>query len=470
MIVAYGALLHAQPATNPFGIQFEKQQVRGIWPTSQPGKWAFRFNYADSVFVNAGNFEGLAPNERVLRVDIVYTAYPRDTGKWLTPYNNLLFARIRALQRLMPQTRSCNDWRLVEQTACTTAKLAKKFYHGVVVYTRQESAPDARAIPSTAPQPAYKPTPKPSPQRAEPPTAAETVSPETTEATKPTPETLLTAPPNPNATPVRQRPAPQPSDPNITPDSLATLRRASIRRMLLEISMGSVREVASGRAKLKDPIVLKTLEANRASWDSLLVVVDWTASMYEYGAQIVRWYRDSTVQDKIRFLVFFNDGDDYAKPPNYRGGKPIGNTGGIHYNLTPQNTASVLDTMEAVIRAGGGGEDEENDVEAVLRSQQRFRGKFKQTVLIADNASPVRDLELADSLLLPVHIILCGVPDVPYAEQYLTIAWKTGGSVTSTGEKITFAGRREEVAGRIFVVNGRRYTLQRNAGEFRAAR
>jgi hypothetical protein len=243
-----------------------------------------------------------------------------------------------------------------------------------------------------------------------------------------------------------------------------------MRRMLQEVSMESVREVASGRAVLKDPIVLRTLEANRDVWDSLLVVVDWTASMYEYGAQILRWYRDPAVQDKIRFLVFFNDGDDYLKPANYRGGKPIGSTGGIHFNLTPKNGASVLDTMEAVIRTGSGGEDEENDMEAVLRSQQRFRGKFKQTVLIADNASPVRDLELADSLPAPVHVILCGVPDVPYAEQYLTVAWKTGGSVTSTGDKIVFASRREDVTGRIFLVNNRRYTFQRNAGEFRQAR
>ena len=51
-------------------------------------------------------------------------------------------------------------------------------------------------------------------------------------------------------------------------------------------------------------------------------------------------------------------------------------------------------------------------------------------MLIADNTSGVRDLEIADGILKPVHVLLCDGSSSPEPNaDYVTIAYLTRGSV-----------------------------------------
>jgi hypothetical protein len=435
-------LLVGQTVRNSYGIQFETSRVPIYLPRKAPQKAILYFAYADSTVRNPASW---APNGkvRVKQVDLVYTAYPRDTAKWITPYNKLLFARIRALQTAVPELRQAGiKWRLVAQTNCTTAKLAKRYFHGAVITYEKE------ALQITIP----KPLPK----------------------SPPTQTTIQTIPP-----PVVERkpppvaPKPQQPPPELTPaviDSLNKLRSIRMREMLIEMGMDQVKKVVEGKATVQDPVVMRTLEANKAAWSQMLLVVDWTASMYEYGAQIIRWYRAQQQKDAISHLAFFNDGNDYLKPANDRSGKVVGQTGGIYYCSNPDSVQQVLDTMQKVMRAGSGGEDEENDIEALLRAMQHFpQDSYGDVVLIADNASAYRDVDLLDSLTRPVHVILCGNHDVTFAQMYLTLAWRTGGSVSTLTQKIQFTQPREAIAAsRRFIINDLPYVLIRN--EFKQAR
>ncbi len=45
------------------------------------------------------------------------------------------------------------------------------------------------------------------------------------------------------------------------------------------------------------------------SWSNILLVADWTGSMYDYAPQALRWHLDNRSRVPIRHLVLFNDGD-----------------------------------------------------------------------------------------------------------------------------------------------------------------
>lgn len=49
----------------------------------------------------------------------------------------------------------------------------------------------------------------------------------------------------------------------------------------------------------------------------------------------------------------------------------------------------------------------ENDLEALLEAKKYMDDNW-ELILIADNYSPVRDIELLEKLDIPVHVILCG--------------------------------------------------------------
>ncbi len=56
-------------------------------------------------------------------------------------------------------------------------------------------------------------------------------------------------------------------------------------------------------------------------------------------------------------------------------------------------------------------------------------------MLVADNYSDCRDIELLARLKIPVHVVLCGTSE-GVNEQYLEIAWKTNGSVHTIEQDI----------------------------------
>ncbi len=184
-----------------------------------------------------------------------------------------------------------------------------------------------------------------------------------------------------------------------------------------------LRAIIRGVASTKDSTIFKVLERN-PGWNHMLVVADWTGSMYKYGAQLVLWHKQqiNTSQSRIRHLVFFNDGNNRKNAQ-----KRIGKTGGIYYCKSTEIT-EILKTMEMVMKKGNGGDSPENDIEALLTGINVLEG-FEEVVLIADNKSAVRDLALIRFLKVPVRIILCDIQNEQVHPDYVKLAYKSGGSI-----------------------------------------
>lgn len=200
--------------------------------------------------------------------------------------------------------------------------------------------------------------------------------------------------------------------------------------------------------RISDSVVLKVLDRN-PDWENMLLVVDWTSSMYPYGSQVVLWQALHMATSGIRHLEFFNDGNHTLNV------KKIGKTGGIYFS-NPNNLESIIKTMHWVREQGDGGDIPENDIEAILKGLQAFPD-VEQVVLIADNNSEIRDFELADLIDKPVRIILCG-DYLGINPQYLSLALKTGGSIHTIDRDIS--NLIQQFDNKQFEFNGFAYTIQ----------
>ncbi|MCB0522240.1 MAG: hypothetical protein H6577_22500 [Lewinellaceae bacterium] len=166
----------------------------------------------------------------------------------------------------------------------------------------------------------------------------------------------------------------------------------------------------------------------RSPWAKKVIVTDITGSMYPYMDQILLWHALQLVQGEDNRYLFFNDGDSQPEED-----KLIGSAGGI-YPTDAGDMRQLMETMVASMKAGGGGASPENDLEATLAGVKKLRGT-DELILIADNYSDVRDMELLARLKVPVHIILAG-SGAGVNEDYLEIAYKTGGSVHTLTQDI----------------------------------
>lgn len=194
--------------------------------------------------------------------------------------------------------------------------------------------------------------------------------------------------------------------------------------------MREVEEITFGRTEIEDSTVIEVFERHQ-DWDSMLVVVDWTGSMYPYGGSILLWLRMNLERRPVEHFVFFNDGN---RRPDDK--KVIGRTGGI-YRVNSTELDSVLNKMNEVMTKGYGGDDPENDVEAIGKATRYLKG-FDQVILVADNNSSVRDISLASKLRFPVRVVLCGLgDDSPIHPDYLTLAKATNGSVHTLEEDLS---------------------------------
>lgn len=222
--------------------------------------------------------------------------------------------------------------------------------------------------------------------------------------------------------------------------------------------MASIEKILIDREEIDDSTAYNVLERH-PEWESKLVVMDWTGSMYPYGASVLLWHALNVKDSSISHFVFFNDGN---ARPNAR--KPIGKTGGI-YRSPSVEIDSVLEKMFEVMGKGNGGDVKENDLEALLKSTARLKN-YKEVILIADNRSGVRDIKLIKYLKLPVKVVLCGVDeDNPVHPDYLAIARYSKGSVHTMEEDIQdlaklLEGDTIEIGGSIYRLQKGRFVLQ----------
>lgn len=185
-----------------------------------------------------------------------------------------------------------------------------------------------------------------------------------------------------------------------------------------------------------DSSIYKIVDRNFQSWDSVLVVIDWTSSMYENGFQLFVWLAlHESQKNKFRKYVFFNDGDN--KEPHE---KITGDTGGI-YCTEDNSLKGALELMQLTAANGTGGDGQENDIEALLEGIRHCM-ECKDIVLIADSKSTIRDFALLPQLIQvcrqnqqSIHVLLAGF-DGNLLTEYLLMAYKTNGSVHTLDEDV----------------------------------
>ena len=182
---------------------------------------------------------------------------------------------------------------------------------------------------------------------------------------------------------------------------------------------------------LGDSTVLNSLERH-PEWVDMLIVCDFTSSMYPYLAQVLVWHQLQLKQNqgKARHFTFFNDGDFKADRL-----KRIGDTGGV-YHTEGQDFEAVKNLAALTMQNGLGGFDvPENNLEALLSGMELCKD-CGEIIMIADNDATPRDMVLMKKVKKPVRIIVCGAFDGINPE-YLNLARKTKGSVHTMESDLT---------------------------------
>ena len=349
--------------------------------------------------------------QKIFAIDLVYSQFPKNKS-----FENLNYNRLKNLQKYLPEKIQSKDivWRYFGQNDCETYQEAYQLFHGLAVY--------------------FYPL----------------------KDTLNTPPSVL-------------------KNPELTPkiDSTEIKKQLKLERLKSSITsmpplspetidftqQHTFYQIVQERYIPEDSTVFKVFERN--PWDSMLVVIDWTGSMYHHGAQLLVWMDIFHQQkNRLRNFLFFNDGDGKRL-----GEKIIGQTGGLHYT-SAQNLDEVVATMHKAEKKGTGDDGPENDLEAVIKGIKLFPN-CKEIILIADATSQVRDYILLRHLIKmkrPIHIILCGTPILP---DYILMAYYTNGSLHTLKEDITnirtrlIQGEEIEINDTLIKIKRKRFQFKR---------
>jgi len=455
--------VHGQKYTVLLDMPIELKQIPVVYPENSDSTTVLRMAYAESRIKNPEDWNmSLAQTRQVYRIEVVYTQYPFDTTNWVTRYGKLMPARLEAIFTLDPSLKDPNlKWNFVAQTNCRTSWQAQNYFHGVVLYHTP------RHIPNEMPNENIFVSKLPN--------AQDTVISQS-EIVTISPRKRDTLPhlepvPDPRTKAMRELEAAEAKRQD--QDELRKQRYSEIYQAeeadnmseygrMVHREMGIVKGILSGELPLEDSSVFRILDRH-PEWSDLAVVMDWTGSMYPYGAQLVRWHQLNLSKGVVKHLAVFNDGDDRRRNdimPN----KPIGHTGGVYF-LEPDNLESIIALMETVMLNGDGGDLPENDLEAVLSAAKEYPSAGK-LLLISDGNSRVRDMALLSYLNVPVIIIPCGLKQQEIHPDYLTMAWHTGGSVLLEGDELHFKEPRQELRRNQIKFSRVRYELNPLTNQF----
>lgn len=349
------------------------------------------------------------------QVDIVFSKFPILNGSYQMKYPLLC----NRLSRLFDIDSSLNSnklkWRIVLQTDCPTEEAVRDLFHGVVIHyevpnhfseiaTKEEQFQEAD---SSSPFAKMSVTTSLATFSEIPPEVKEKMEGKTEVERR---EILLSY--------YQSRIEELPEEEDTT--NLTSYLNESQTQIETFIKYNSF-----GRS---DNTVLEVL--NRNEWENALIVADWTGSMYRYGAHVLLWHSLHYKKSNIAYITLFNDGNSKL---NFD--KVVGNTGGI-YHSEASKLKGTLDLYRYVMLQGAGGDIQENDLEAIIAGIKQFPD-HGDVVLIADNSACVRDINLLDSIDVPVHIVLCGLGRRKLINpQYMHIAAVTGGSIHTINHDI----------------------------------
>lgn len=353
--------------------------------------------YAKAEIGNVAAWQKISKEYVPYQVELVYTKYPLDYSQWAMTYSGLMKARIQNLLKIDSSFGANTvDWYLVLQTQCKTGSEAKAMFHGFVIKYHLKNQSPKRSLPEEASYDAAVP-----------------------------------------AVPYEF-------------SSEAASKVKKPKKITEVYSSEEIKNVVRGELILKDSTVLKIMQRH-PEWKNSLVVMDWTASMYTFGAQLLLWHRLNLEKNisQVSYFVFFNDGDKKSF-----GYKEVGKTGGI-YKASTNSLEDVMKIMKKTMEGGTGGEAEENDLEAVLLGVTKLK-HFDEIILIADN-SPVRDMSLLKQIKHPIRVIICDPINQWVNPEYIRIAFESGGSLHVIDEDIE---RLEQLSAVDSKINAGKYELK----------
>jgi hypothetical protein len=355
--------------------------------------------FRKSEIQNPYDWTNISNDVNPVKITLVFSKYPLRNGVYFEIYS-LLCSRLKQLFLLDPALNDADvEWEIILQTNCPDDNATAKLFHGVIIQYQswEESVYDTDSI------------------------ATDTISDDEIisyiEKQYKIPDSLKNA--------VSKLKFKEKSkiysefvikqmevDSVKTQDSLTVNKR--IRTFIS--TFGN-----------RDSTIFKIMDRNYKSMDSVLVVADWTGSMYSYGAQILEWHVLHFQYSPIRYFVLFNDGDMLG----YNG---IGTTGGIYF-ADARNLQMVIDLYNLVMMKGSGGDAEENDMEAVIKGIEKYP-LHRDVILIADN-SCIRDISLLTQIKEPVHVLMCGYDIFGFVnQQYVDVARNTYGTIHTIEEDI----------------------------------
>ncbi len=189
----------------------------------------------------------------------------------------------------------------------------------------------------------------------------------------------------------------------------------------------------NGEYKIKDSTLFNIFRRNK-EWKKMMLVVDLTGSMFPYIGQLLVWYKQTYEDGRVKYYVLFNDGDQLADNK-----KIVGKTGGVH-PFEAKDFRKMKKDIEDVRKKGEGGDEIENDLEAVNTAIVTYRD-HGDIILIADD-SPIRDMNLLRRIRKPVRVIMCGTHK-GINDQYLKIAYQTKGSIHTSNHDIDMKKLKE---------------------------
>lgn len=167
---------------------------------------------------------------------------------------------------------------------------------------------------------------------------------------------------------------------------------------------------------------------NKSLWPKKRIIANIDCSMYQYIDELMVWnYSNMDEQSNNTYYLFngFNYVDDQHD----------GNTRRGIFEVNENNVSGFFTTIDKIVNFSCRGSRLENVVEAlILGAQHKQAGE--EMVFIADNYSDVSDLHLLDQLDTPVHVLLTA-SHAGINENYLEIAYRTGGSIHTIQEDIT---------------------------------
>jgi len=390
--------------------------------------------YASAQISNPAQWTSIRAGAIPTEIELVFTDYPKDSSRWRHPYTNLLMQRVAHLLDIDSSLAYYPvRWKMIEQTACHSEAEAKKMLHAWVIHYKRAQNPSAEQ---------HSPTPEKQSFEKEP--AKENI-------------TVLAAEKEPQKTGITEiNPTEKYYEPKyIAPeDTLSSIldRMTSGIRVVEEIySPYEIREVVEGRSELKNMVIGPVLDRH-PEWRNMLVVMDWTGSMYQYGAEILLWHQmhKEAGNNLVHDFVLFNDG--HFKRDNK---KEIGKTGGIYHSRS-DTLEHILQTMDRAMQGARGGDPQENDIEALLVACRELE-VFGDIILIADN-SAVRDIELLSEVERPIHVILCDPKGNYINPDYARIAFETGGSLHTLKddlETLSETLEKYDIGGQYEIINGK---------------